>query len=213
MENKEMNIFQRMLKVTEEIQKVAKNLNVQINQNASYKAVSEVDVLEAVKPIEIKYGVYSYPRDREIIETSILETEKTYNGNKTVSKNLFMRIKTTYRFVNVDKPSEFIEMVTYADGIDSGDKGTGKAMTYADKYALMKAYKICTGEDLDAEASGELKKELATPKQVSILEKNYMGANLEKLLKVNNVEKLSDLPKQKASELISKIYEKGNQNV
>ena len=37
--------------------------------------------------------------------------------------------------------------------LDSGDKGDGKAMTYGDKYALMKAYKISTGDDPDAQAS------------------------------------------------------------
>ena len=33
---------------------------------------------------------------------------------------------------------------------------TGKAMTYADKYALMKAYKIITGDDPDQEPSKPL---------------------------------------------------------
>ena len=46
-------------------------------------------------------------------------------------------------------------MVSYADGIDSGDKATGKAMTYSDKYSLLKAYKIATGDDPDKDASPE----------------------------------------------------------
>ena len=45
----------------------------------------------------------------------------------------------------------------------------------------------------------------ASPKQVEILEKNYTGENLEKLLKKNNIEKLEDIPMSKASELIGKI--------
>ena len=32
---------------------------------------------------------------------------------------------------------------------ENSKKGSGKAMTYSDKYALMKAYKISTGEDVD----------------------------------------------------------------
>lgn len=68
-----------------------------------------------------------------------------------------MRIETVYRFVNVDKPEEYIDMVSYGDGVDSQDKAPGKAMTYADKYALLKAYKIQTGDDPDANGSGELK--------------------------------------------------------
>ena len=51
--------------------------------------------------------------------------------------------------MNIDKPEEFVETITFAEGIDSQDKGSGKAMTYSDKYALMKSYKISTGEDVD----------------------------------------------------------------
>ena len=100
MEIAKMNIFQKMLKITEEIQTVAKNLNVQVNQKSSYKAVGEKDILDAVKPIECKYGVYSYPQKREVIETAVLETS---SGDYT-KKQLFMRLEITYRFVNVDKP-------------------------------------------------------------------------------------------------------------
>ena len=169
---KEMNIFQRMAAITSELQTVAKNLEVSTGKS-SYKAVSERDILDAVKPIENKYGVYSYPVDRDVLESNLLESEKEYTdakGNKTVTKTTtFMsRIKTTYRFVNVDKPDECIETITFAEGIDAQDKGSGKAMTYADKYALMKAYKISTGEDPDQTGSEEKsysKKYNSTPEE------------------------------------------------
>ena len=151
------NIFQRMLLATSKIEKVAKNLKVEISSTRNYKAVSEADVLNAVKPIEEECGIYSYPVERNIIENNVLTTVKEYNGNKTESNQLMMRLEVVYRFVNVDNPSEYIDIKTYGDGIDTGDKAPGKAMTYADKYALLKAYKIETGDDPDKEASGELK--------------------------------------------------------
>lgn len=146
-----MNIFQKMAAVTAELQTVAKNLNVETGKGKSYKAVSERDIIDAVKPLEVKHGIYSYPCDRQVIESQTLESETQY-GVKTT---FFTRIMTTYRFVNVDEPSDFIETVTFAEGIDSQDKGSGKAMTYGDKYALMKAYKISTGDDPDQSASAE----------------------------------------------------------
>jgi len=100
---------------------------------------------ELLKPLEIAYGVYSYPLSRNIVSQEILTTEK--NGKE--STKFFMRIETTYRFVNIDKPSEFVDQVSYGDGVDSLDKSPGKAMTYSDKYSLMKAYKIMTGDDPD----------------------------------------------------------------
>lgn len=147
----ELNIFQRMAAISVEMATVGKNLTVGDGKN-KYKAVSERDIIDAVKPLEAKYGVYSYPVSRRVLESNLLESESTYNGNTTKKTTFMTRIETTYRFVNTDKPEEFIEIMSFAEGIDSQDKGSGKAMTYADKYALMKAYKISTGDDPDQEA-------------------------------------------------------------
>lgn len=210
MEIKEMNIYQKMSAITEEIEKVAKNLSVGVGKS-QYKAVGEADVLSAVKPIEIKYGVYSYPVSRNIVDTSVLTTKTEYDGNITEKNQLFMRIETIYRFVNMDKPEEFIEITTYGDGVDSQDKAPGKAMTYSDKYALLKAYKIETGDDQDQKQSEQLTNvkptapKPATPKQIEILAKSYTGENLEKLLKLNNISTLEEITMQKASELIGKL--------
>ena len=149
-ENKK-NIFQKMSAITQEISTVAKNLQVGEGKS-QYKAVGEADVLAAVKPIEAKHGVYSYPFDREIVESGEIVSTTKY-GDK---KSLYLRVKTIYRFVNVDEPSEFIDITTYGDGVDSQDKAPGKAMTYGDKYALLKAYKIQTGDDPDQNASETL---------------------------------------------------------
>lgn len=148
-----MNIYEKMSAITTEITAVAKNLNVGWGSQ-SYKAVGEADVLAAVKPIEAKHKVYSYPFSREIEETAILTTVKK---DRSESKQQFMRVKTVYRFVDIDNPTEYIDITTYGDGVDTQDKAPGKAMTYADKYALLKAYKIITGDDPDQNASESLK--------------------------------------------------------
>lgn len=155
----ELNIYQRMSAITNELRRVAKNLNVGVGQS-SYKAVGEADVLDSVKPLEEKYGVYSYPISRKLVESEILENEALdyKTKEKIIKKQFFMRVETIYRFVNVDKPEEFIETTTYGDGMDSQDKSPGKAMTYADKYALLKGYKIVTGDDPDQNASEDIKK-------------------------------------------------------
>lgn len=146
--NKTLNLFERLLSISMEIGYVNKNLVVGIKQS-SYKAVGEADVLAAVKPLEKKYGVYSYPVNREVIESKVSESQ----GDGYTKYTYFERIKVTYRFVNIDDTKEFIDIVSYGDGIDPGDKSVGKAMTYADKYALLKAYKIMTGEDPDQDPS------------------------------------------------------------
>lgn len=151
-----LNIYQRMAAITAELQTVAKNLNVETGKGKGYKAVSERDVIDAVKPLEAKHGVYSYPASRRVLESAALESESEWNGKVTKKTTFFERIETVYRFVNTDDPTDFIDTTTFAEGIDSQDKGSGKAMTYADKYALMKAYKISTGDDPDQTASEDV---------------------------------------------------------
>jgi hypothetical protein len=149
-----MNIYQKMSAITTELSTIAKNLTVGEGRS-SYKAVGEADVLAAVRPLEAKYGVYSYPMSRKVIDSDILSSTSTYNGNtKTVNK-LYMRLETVYRFINTENPTEFVDITTYGDGIDANDKAPGKAMTYGDKYALLKAYKAVTGDDPDQTKSDE----------------------------------------------------------
>lgn len=206
---KNLNIFERMALITAEIGVVEKNLKVQVNKNSSYKAVSERDVLDAVKPIEQKYRVYSYPVSRQIIDRDILVKESEFQGTVTKTNTLFMRVETVYRFVNIDKPEEYIETTVYGDGLDTGDKATGKAMTYADKYALMKAYKLSTGDDPDKDPSPEniFEKKAepkATDKQYDLIEDLYNDEEIESICKRCNIESIRDLTVSQASALISK---------
>ena len=169
-----LNIYQRMMKATAEINRVAKNLKVDISKSQSYKAVAEADVLEAVKPVEEKFGIYSYPVKRVIIKDDTYVTKSSYNGNESEKTTFFLRLEVNYRFVNVDKPDEFV---------DTQDKAPGKAMTYADKYALLKAYKIQTGEDPDANPSGDLKRKskAAGPTHEQMKEADDLGIDLNRL--------------------------------
>ena len=182
------NIFQRLSAITLELSTVAKSLEVGVGKS-QYKAVGEADVLRAVKPLEAKHGVYSYPCSRQIIESGTIENETMdyQTKEKIVRKSLFERIETIYRFVNVDNPTEYIDITTYGDGIDTQDKSVGKAMTYGDKYALMKAYKIITGDDPDAKPSEALKGLQTKPaKPVSeetIAKCNELNIDLENVAK------------------------------
>ena len=177
------NIYKKMSAITAELTAVAKNLNVGIGK-AAYKAVGEADVLAAVKPLEEKHGVYSYPYSRKIVEADLVTTTSEYQGKVTERTNRYLRIETVYRFVNIDNPDEYIDITTYGDGIDPQDKAVGKAMTYSDKYALLKAYKIITGEDPDQFKSeeGKTERKLTFSEKVIIVAKEK-GIDLKELAK------------------------------
>lgn len=203
-EIKSMNLFEKMLHITEEMGVIQKNLEVASGYR-SYKAVSERDVLDNVKELESKYRVYSYPFSRDMRE---MDFEYYKDKKPTV-----IRVETTYRFVNIDNPEETLDIISYGDGIDTQDKAPGKAMTYADKYALMKAYKISTGDDPDAEGSCD--KPLTPPKtletktvkkateaEIAKIKEMISEERLPKMLEAFKVSKLEDLSETDALKAI-----------
>jgi hypothetical protein len=207
-----MNIYEKLSAITNEISAVAKNLNVGYGKS-QYKAVGEADVLAAVKPTEEKYKVYSYPVSRRVIESNVL-TSLDKDGNE--KRQLFMRLEVVYRFVNMENPEEYIDITTYGDGVDPGDKAPGKAMTYADKYALLKAYKIITGDDPDQKASETLKaverketvsNQTITDVQAVALESVLTAGNVNipKLLEMYKVKTLRDLTQRQHAEIIARL--------
>lgn len=180
------NIFEKLLAITSEIGNVNKNLVVGEGK-AQYKAVGEADVLKAVKELEKKYGIYSYPYGRKIVDSSILQTEKEFKGEVKRGNQIFLRLETTYRFVNIEKPEEYIDIKSYGDGVDTQDKAPGKAITYSDKYALLKAYKMITGDDPDQNASPEnmeIKGQTTTNKVTDVEAKSIYSLMMRKGLNV-----------------------------
>lgn len=209
------NIFQRMSKVTQEITAVAKNLSVGTGKN-QYKAVGEADILSAVRPAEAKHGVYSYPYSREIVESGTMERETQYGK----SVQMFMRIKVVYRFICIDDPASYIDVESYGDGVDSQDKAPGKAMTYADKYALMKAYKIITGDDPDQYASepqnkvdtkrtpGKRAKDPSRKEMLDAICKKYNAETIAKILEANGLKSVDDMNDMQVTALYTRATTK-----
>jgi hypothetical protein len=123
-----LNLHQRMAKVQAEITYIQKEKKAGMN----YTIVSHDAVTAKVRPAMVAHGILYYPVFLDVKQ----------EGNRTQA---IMSI----RFANVDDPSDFIDVATFGHGIDTQDKGPGKAMSYAVKYALLKALGLETGDDPD----------------------------------------------------------------
>lgn len=91
------------------------------------------DVVDHLRAILIDAGIALVPS----VESCDIAAMPA--GNKTCfHAKMFINVK----LVNVDKPEEFIEMRTVGDGIDYGDKSTGKAFSYAMKNILLSVFQL-----------------------------------------------------------------------
>jgi hypothetical protein len=72
---------------------------------------------------------------------------------------------------------------------------------------------VATGDDPEKDSPdtkmNDKKERKASPKQIEMLSRFYKGDKLEALLQFNNIEKLEDMPMDKASNLITKITKMG----
>lgn len=125
------NIYQRLAAVMGEVSYIQKERKSGMN----YTIVSHDAVTAKVRPALLKHGIVYHP----------IRCEHTHNGNRA-------ECAMTVRFVNVDAPTEFFDVPTFGYGIDPQDKGPGKAMSYAVKYALLKALGLETGDDPDEQS-------------------------------------------------------------
>ena len=101
------------------------------------------------------------------------------------------------------------ETIITGEGIDKGDKAGYKAYTGALKYYLANTFLVATGDDPEKDSPDQKmntkNERKASAKQIEILARSYVGPNLEKLLSLNGISKLEDLPMSKASDLISRL--------
>ena len=99
--------------------------------------------------------------------------------------------------------SSFINQTSYIENCETSAVGRALGMAGFGIDMSVASYEEVANAQLN---QGE---RLATPKQVEYLKKLYTGEKLEKLLQINGIDKLEDMPMTKASNLIDKITKKG----
>lgn len=142
------NIYQRIADVMRDVQYLTKDDEVDAGIGKKYRAITEEKVTRTVRESMVKNGLVMFPTVMQTHLTS--ETVQTAKGERI---NRITHIDVDYVIANVDEPSEQIVVASSGTGVDTQDKGIGKAMTYAYKYALLRTFAIPTGEDPDQIAS------------------------------------------------------------
>lgn len=141
-----LNIYQKLV----EIRKVVTHLQKENEgEGLKYKYVSSSQVLHAVraKMDELQVFLVSKISGHEIGESPIEYFDKEGRVTKRTT-TYFTQLDMTMTWVNAEVPTEIVECQWYAQGVDiGGEKGVGKALTYGEKYFILRQFNIPTDSD------------------------------------------------------------------
>lgn len=138
-EIKQIQLYKKIKNIMKAITWLKKDERVKYKET-DYRAISEEKVTIEVRKQLIKEGLIIIPT----------EVKTAYDSEKRLTT-----IETAYKIIDVETGDcEIIK--SCGQGWDSQDKGTGKAMTYAFKYLLLRTFAIPTGEDPDKVSNAEI---------------------------------------------------------
>ena len=189
-----LNIYQRINAVMKDCEYLQKK-DAQQGKGIKYD-----EVIAMLREHLIKHGIVMVVNQitMECIGGFDTNKQKIYQGNYQLE------------LVNIDKPDERVKHSIYAQGMDGGDKGPGKAHTYAMKAMLVKGFGIETGEDEESRSEKLLGDDLITNEQYEILypllcdeNGNYTksGGRIRTAFKFTNIQ---EIPAKKFDAILKK---------
>lgn len=137
-----LNLFQKLVEVRKSIPALHKDA-----KGYNYSYVTGSQILAGIQQAMNDYGVLLFPK----IDTQNVESGETVSakGKKTMQFRVHGRM--TYTWINADNPNETLEVpFMYAAANEDVAKALGSALTYAERYFLIKSFNLPTdNEDPD----------------------------------------------------------------
>lgn len=168
---------------------------------------------ELKKSGENKFAGFKYYELKDFVPTII----ELCNKHKLFTGISFTKEEAILKIVNIEKTDEVIEYTSPMEELEL--KGCNKVQalggteTYQRRYLYMSAFDIVENDMFDSQSGTDKNSdEKATEKQLKVINYYYKGETLEKLLLANEIDKIEDLPKTKATEIIKKLNEKKENN-
>ncbi len=136
-------IYKKMSEVMKEIRFIGKD---QKNQAQGFKFRGIDSFVNTLYPALVKHGVFMTPR--AISYTHELKDVTRGSGKQGVDKHVAIMME--YDFFAEDGSKVTVGPVP-AEGLDSGDKATNKALSAALKYALIQTFSVPTEDMAEAD--------------------------------------------------------------
>ncbi|WP_071318975.1 ERF family protein [Anaerobacillus isosaccharinicus] len=168
------NIFQKLIEVRKSVPYLQKS-----SSGHQYAYVGSSTVLGALREKLDEVGLMLFPKvlGSKVTPTSVENTDQ--KGNKRISTTYFTELTLEFLWVDAET-GEQIAVPFYAQGIDiGGEKGVGKALTYAEKYFLLKQFNIAT--DSDDPDSFQQKSDQSKPNYITTAQATELTAIADEL--------------------------------
>ena len=169
-----LNLYQKIADVKANIDGFTKD-----KKGFNYTYVSGSQILHRIRQKMIEHNLLLVPylEDEEYEQVEL--TRYNHKAKKEVTSTEFVvKANLTYTWINADNPQEKLEIPFYAIGQQQDpSQAFGTALTYSERYFLMKFFNIPTDED-DADAKQKQEQySKADNKQIKLLHeeiKNFL---------------------------------------
>lgn len=142
------NIVPAIISVMQDVKGIEKSMTVGTGQSA-YQGVPDKEVKQIIGDAMQKHGLCIVPTSvTPKLQIDRWEETSTQYGTK-MKQSAFTEVDTKYLLMHTS--GEWIELSGYGHGVDSQDKGAGKATTYALKYTLLYTFLVPTGKIDDSD--------------------------------------------------------------
>ena len=214
----QLNLYQKIADVKANIEGFTKD-----TKGYNYSYVSGSQVLHRIRNKMIEHNLLLVPKTTDENYKQIEVTRFNKKASREITTSEFVvEMKLTYLWINADKPEEQLEVSFYSVGQqDDVSKAHGTALTYAERYFLMKFFNIPTDED-DADAKQKQEKyNKASSQTVGVLKQEVLNfidlmKSLDKEVSQQQVEQkfgiqnYTSMTEQQAVSTISKIQNMAN---
>lgn len=183
MENK-ANLAKAIIAVMQEVKGIEKSMTIGTGSNA-YKGVPDQEVKKIIGEAMAKNGLCILPISVKPNVRIDRWDALDYNGKPTQKQSVFTDVTTEYLLLHTSGESQVLS--GYGHGIDSQDKGAGKASTYALKYVLLYTFLVPTGKIDDADNTHSDSIETPIKKQPTVDEVNAKIINAKTLVELKTM--------------------------
>ena len=142
-----LNLYQKLHKIQSQVLGLGKDKDGQ-----NYKYVTGTKVIDHIKPLMnelgliLKQEILSIDNERQDYATTLVQNQETKIWSGKPKSEILSKVMMRFTWIDVQSGDKD-ENLFGANGQNDWEKGLGSALTYAERYFLLKYLHIATDED------------------------------------------------------------------